>query len=218
LLVGVLGAILSPIGLVLLAVGALAAAWLTNFGDIQGKTAAVVGAVMGIAEAIGNVVGRILSVFTTVWVLIVTVAERALREVAGFFGFLLEPIQAVGQWIGEHVLAPLLELLRFIGTIIAQTGIGGALGGLNVNDMIRQGESAIAGLSQGVAAGGPGAANSVVVNINNPSVPDQTVAERFAAEVKAQVISALVQSEKESQAPPSQFLPGALGSAGFTPG
>lgn len=38
---GVLGFLLSPLGLVAIAVGALAAAWVTNFGGIQEKTAAL---------------------------------------------------------------------------------------------------------------------------------------------------------------------------------
>lgn len=231
LLAASVAAISLPVLLVAGAIALLAAAWIANLGGIRETTASVVAfigdqigkiaafweqngptitaAAVGALNNIFIFAGRILSFFTTVWVLIVTIAERALREVGAFFNtFLLPPIQAVGQWIGQFILQPLLELLRFIGTLVEQSGLGGALGGLNINDMIRQGEAAIAGLSQGISAGGPGTANSVVVNINNPTVPDQTTAERFAQQVREEVERTLIASEAASSAPAPLLLPG----------
>lgn len=238
LLAGALAAISLPVLLIAAAVAVLAAAWVTNFGDIQGKTEAVMGVIaekfqsvkdlwdnnsagiisafQNIATAVATIFGRINSIITTAFVFMLTLADRVLREVGQFFTDHLQgPIQAVGQWIGDNILGPLVELLRFLQQIIATTGLGGALGGLDLNDAIRSGEIALQNLSGGIAAGGPGTANNIVVNLNNPSVPDQTAAERLAAEVKQQVLDAMVAAESASappagpnNAPVVPFVPG----------
>jgi len=223
LMVGAIGALLSPIGLVLLAVAALATAWITNFGDIQGKTAAVVdfikthwldmiSAIPVIGPAIAGVithfdsitaaVGRLWSVFLTVFTFIATVAERVFRQ--------------VGQWISENfTIQPLVDFLRFLGGIAERIGAlatqgtwTDAFGGKDLNDLIRKGELALQGTSAGIAAGGPGTANNVIVNINNPALLDETMGERFAEQVQNAVINAMIEAESQSVVPPSPALPG----------
>lgn len=225
-----LGALLSPVGLVVLAVTALGAAWATNFGDIQGKTQAFVDfikghwrdlitlipglgpTILGIVDnfdAIKAGVGRAASAIATNFIFLVTTGERALRELGAFFDkYLLPPIQAVGQWIAEHILTPLIALLKFLQTLIANTGLGAALGGLDIEGAIRSAETAVASTSKGIAAGGPGTANNVVVNINNPTVADMTVGEQFATQVQNALIDALIGSEKTVQLPAPSLVPG----------
>lgn len=230
ILLTALGALLTPIGLLVTAVAFLATAWALNLGDIQGKTKAVVDfittnwrtlislipglgpALIGIVDNFDTIkagVGRFLSVIANNFVFLVTFAERALREVGAFFNkYLLPPIQAVGSWITEHILTPLIGLLKFLQTLIANTGLGAALGGLDIEGAIRGAELATASASQGIAAGGPGTANNVVVNINNPAVPDMTVGEQFAQQVQNALIDALIGSERTVQLPAPSLVPG----------
>lgn len=230
LLAGALASLSLPVLGAAAAIAVLAAVWITNLGDIQGKTAATIQFIQdnwqklaisipilgpaliliaGHFDEIKAAVGRVLSFFATSFLLMLSIADRVTREVGAFFtDHLLGPIQSVGQWIGEHILSPLVELLKFLQKIIAGTGLGAALGGFDIGEAIRGGELAIQKLSGGIAAGGPGTANSIVVNLNNPAVPDQTVAERLAAEVTKQVVDALVAAERAAIVPPLQGQPG----------
>jgi hypothetical protein len=95
-------------------------------------------------------------------------------------------------------------MLKFIQNVMVATGVGG----VDIGGAIRSGELALQHLSGGIAAGGPGTANNVVVTINNPVIPDNTVAETLAAQVRDQIINAMVNSEAASSPPPERGLPG----------
>lgn len=239
LLAGALSAISLPVLAVAAVVAVLAAAWISNFGDIQGKTFAVVDAVgqafqavrkvwdensgaiinawNGLMTPIMTVAGRIQSVMVTAFIFVLTLADRVLREVGQFFTDHLQgPIQAVGKWIGDNILGGLVELLKFLQQLLANTGLGGALNGLDINGAIRQGELALQNLSGNIAAGGPGGgtANSIVVNLNNPQVPDQTAAEQLAQKVTQIVSQAFIAAEAASSAPANIPLPGTVPGGG----
>lgn len=229
-LITAIGALLTPIGLAVVAVALLAAAWATNFGDIQGKTAAVVAFIQnGIAFLTGTVfpalapavqtafaifdtiktfMGTWISFIAQIVILLVSIWDRALREIGAFFDtFLKPPLLAVAGWINDFIIQPLLALLRTIGTIASGLGITN-IGGFDVGAAITSAEQAVAGISRGVVAGGPGTANQILVNINNPTIPDQTVGDRFAQQVQDALISVLVGSEKATTPLPQPGLPG----------
>lgn len=230
-LLTLLGALTAPLTALVLGVAFLAGAWVTNMGDIQGKTATVVGFVSDlfnrfvtdvvpaiapaltkafeVFSAVRTTVGALLSFMGQLVLAMVTVWELALRRIGAFFEtYLLPPIQAIGTWILDHILAPLAEFIRAIDKALAGTGINAAIGGFDVAGALRAAEAAVAGVSAGAAAGGPGAANSVVVNINNPAVLDETVGERFARQVQEAVMNALIDAEAQSLPPPIPMLPG----------
>jgi hypothetical protein len=251
---GILSGLLTPVGLVATAIGILAAAWITNAGDIQGKVlpvlkkiqtafefikalleplgpiigqafetigpilkqvADVVGPVLGKAFEIAvehlkllmGLLGRFVSFNVTIWGLVASIVERVAREIGAFFEQHIRPkLEAFGQWINDNVLQPLLGFLRIMAGLFETLGLPG-LG--DIGGAIRGAELALQQQAAGIRAGGPGAAtNNVEVTINNPSVPDQTAAEAFAAQVQNAVLNAMIAAERQSEAPPILGVPG----------
>lgn len=251
-----LGALLSPVGLVAVAVAGLAALWIADVGGIQEKVLPVLDRIgqglqtarvlweqsaPGLGDAIGSALGRaktlweqhaptfknilegfvtvnstvirrMISLWATFWIVVFSVADRVVREIAGLFEkWILPVVQSVGQWLADHIGRPLLGLLKFLGDLAAATGLTERLSGINVDQLIRQGQLTLEGMASGLRAGGPGAAsNSVNVTINNPVVPDRTASEQLAHDVFKMVADAMVEAESRSEAPPRDFLPGSL--------
>lgn len=230
-LLTVLGFFLTPFGAIIAILALLTAAWLTNFGDIQGKTAAVVDFIKGTAlPAIGGFFDQLgtkanqfatfldpvttafksfLSFMGQIEILLVTLWDRMMREFKALWeGILLPTLQTIGTWIADNIGGALLGLIQFIAGIASSLGLT-SVGGVDIPGLLAGAESAVANLSKGVAAGGPGQANDIVVNINNPSIPNQTVGDRFAQQVQDAIITVLVGSEART-VPLPQPAPGAL--------
>jgi hypothetical protein len=143
----------------------------------------------------------------TIWGLVASIVERVAREIGAFFEQHIRPkLEAFGQWINDNVLQPLLGFLRIMAGLFETLGLPG-LG--DIGGAIRGAELALQQQAAGIRAGGPGAAtNNVEVTINNPSVPDQTAAEAFAAQVQNAVLNAMIAAERQSEAPPILGVPG----------
>jgi len=94
----VLAALLSPIGLVVIAVAGLAAAWAADFGGIREKTAEVWGAIQPMFEGIGGwLQARIPGALTQmqgVWAGVWERAQVAVAALVAFFSPAMERLQA----------------------------------------------------------------------------------------------------------------------------
>jgi len=98
---GGLGAILTlltgPIGLIILAVGLLAAAWATNFGGIQEKVQAVI-------EVIAPLFDRVLGILQRLGVLLIEILTPA-------FTLFIETVEPIIQSLWDNVFEPTLGLI-----------------------------------------------------------------------------------------------------------
>lgn len=223
-LVAILGALISPIGLVVLGLAALAAIFATDFlgirTEVMGFFTQLMGALgavkeawesdaggvrstlNGINDAIGELFARAKSLFETGFGLIVVIGDRIGREFRAVWeATILPALQAVSGWIGEHVIKPFLDLVKFFQGILTALFPGGAPGGVDLGSVITQGENALLDLQTNIAAGGPGGVgtrtfNAPLVQINNPVVTDQASVDELISRVGSWVTTALVESEK----------------------
>lgn len=111
----ILGSITSPLGLIMTIVGGLGAAWKTNFGDIQGKTAEVWAIISPILENLRLTIGGI--------------AEIVSGRLKGAFGDMEAPLGKFGEWLDkiwtafrEHVMPAFTD-----ASAIVQEKMGPAL-------------------------------------------------------------------------------------------
>ncbi len=100
-LAGVVGTLTGPIGWVILAIGLLAAAWITNFGGIRDITEDVFETVVPIFEKLMNLLGRIAGI-------LIDVFGPAFEEIFGFVSDVLflaweTVFKPVFEWIMEYV-------------------------------------------------------------------------------------------------------------------
>ncbi len=102
-LVGILGGpLVVTIGAIAIAVGVLTAAWLGNWGDIQGKTAAVVSWVQGIPGMLSGVWSGLQSG----WQNIATAAGNAWKTITSVVGGAISAVTStVGSWISSFTSA-----------------------------------------------------------------------------------------------------------------
>ncbi len=105
-----LGFLLSPIGLVVVGVAALAAAWASNFGGIQEKTAAVWAAIQPTLTAIGNAINLVVSYLT---------ATFETGDDRSAFGY----IKKLPEWLRAPTLA-LGGFVAFVSFSLAQIQAG----------------------------------------------------------------------------------------------
>jgi TP901 family phage tail tape measure protein len=121
-------ALLGPIGLIIAAVALLGIAWATNFGDIQGKTAAAIG---WITENLGTILVALapltlgLSLFGAAWVNnwggIREKTQAAIDLIGGALSALPGLVQAA--WIGvQPTLAALGDLFGALGNLAGALG------------------------------------------------------------------------------------------------
>ena len=118
--------VLSPIGLVVLAIAALAAAWVTDFGGIREITAAVFGFIQNIVQAVIGFISPFiqteLGVITSWWDenfgLIQAATQNVMTFISNIIQFVLGQIAAFWQAHGEQVMTILQAAWAIITTII----------------------------------------------------------------------------------------------------
>jgi hypothetical protein len=230
LVVGVLGALLSPIGLVALAVAGLAAAWITNAGDIQGK---VLAAFDRIGEAIGRIRqrwetdGPVIQSETDKLVTAFQRFDKALtNRVVGDFKqvwetSILPALKEMQPWIEEHVMKPWRDFLALVGQ--AQAAVLAFYQLIGIKPIDLGGVSAAGALGAGAAAltlpapgsgggsGGLGGAefNAPIVQITGTvNVRSDEDIRAIAAQAADAVLDALITSARMVEPRPPRFLPG----------
>ena len=122
-----LGALLAPIGLVVLAVGALAAAWTTNFGNIQGIVASAVTTIQGIfsqlqtfiTENSAAIMGPINAAWTGIQTLVTGVVNGVWTLVSAIFGQLETFLAAHGDQIKSFIITAWTAIGAIVNTTIA---------------------------------------------------------------------------------------------------
>lgn len=134
-----LGFLLSPLGLIVLAVAGLAAAWASNFGGIREITASVFEAIKGIIDRVlGFVVPfiqatldtitafwqahgeQVVSILRSIWTIITTIVDTAIRAVLDIIKLVMQII--TGDWEGawETVQSIVARVWRMIQTIVGE--------------------------------------------------------------------------------------------------
>jgi hypothetical protein len=226
-LVAVLGVLLSPLGLIVVALAAMSAAWITNAGDIQGKVLPAWDALIEKAPLLleamsrspfqqqlnrwGQDIERFLGLVIAFWDLLIAVFQKGGQTLGNIFAPLGPIFAQFGEWLNKSVWQPILDFFSWLGGIIDQAGIRNQF-----LDMARSGEMALSGqaaairnggaLDQTVGGGAP--SNNITVAINNPVVPDQTIAEQFAQQVQDVLVKVLIESERQADVPAAPGLPG----------
>lgn len=174
LLVPLLAVIASPLFLLIALVGALGVAWVTNFQDIQGKTAQVVATLQGLFLSLKEVVlGTIVSIIQQ-FARLFQMLGSALPGDAGLF-FQEQARNLTGLSAGLTPTSP--------------AGVGSTASG---QAMLESGATF----------------NAPIVSFGSVVVDTAERAKELASQVSQMVMTALIESEKQSAAPVGQPLPG----------
>jgi len=176
-----LGFILSPIGLVVVGVALLAAAWASNFGGIQEQTAAAWAAIQPTLTAIGDAINLVVSYLT---------ATFETGDDRSAFGYIRK--------LPEFLQAPTLALGAFV--VFAQTSLAGLGATLTAffAPAIERVQSAFVGLPESLAPLLPalqemGAAFGGLVQAVQPLIMVLGVALAVAADFGVNLLAAAIE-------------------------
>lgn len=187
------GLLITPIGAAIVIVGLLAAAWTTNFMNIQGVTERVVHAIQAafsslksvIFQILADIAGRLSEAFAAVGNTLPVTLGQPLKEQAANLAALQQQWQAMATLAGNEAIAtgPLTAAVAPAGGALTTSG----------QPMIESGATF----------------NAPVVHIAEAKVDTAERVVEFAQQVSQAVLTAIVEAEKQSQAPVGQPLPGA---------
>lgn len=138
MLAGLLGALLSPVALIGIAIAALAAAWVGNFGDIQGKTQSAINAIMPYLDMVRAWVAERLPValayLQSIWASSIETMQSVWAALVAFFTPTIERIKtAFGEMINEFAgMGPQMvalwtavqPILKALATLIGVAVVG----------------------------------------------------------------------------------------------
>ena len=121
---GAIAFLISPIGLIVVAIGVLTAAWVGNWGDIQGKTAAVVswlqgvpGMLSGAWTAIQNGWKQLFTAASATWTGIQTTISTFIANAQRTIQTFLTTVQAAWTAGWNAITAFITSAMQIIGTI-----------------------------------------------------------------------------------------------------
>jgi len=121
-----LGALLSPVGLVVVAVAGLAAAWVADFGDIRSTTETVMKAVQGVITSVMSAVQSFVTtaiaatsqVWTATWMVIKATTDSVLASIRSIVQSVLGAVQSFIASHGAEIKATLIGAWQTISQII----------------------------------------------------------------------------------------------------
>lgn len=204
-LAGLLGVLLGPIGLIIAAIGLLAVAWVNNWGDIQGKTAAVV-------DFFNSNVLPFLRAFVD---LHLARLQLAIANLATFWSTQFLPaLQATGAFFNQYILPPFAKLDEIIRgaqeslrTLLAP--LTGPLGDTIRNLFGNVGANAAPNLQASTAALEAEAARTreqagitTVTNINSPLTGPVTLTSDVNADRFIDQMASVIESAENRVVPP----------------
>lgn len=121
-----LGALLSPVGAVILIVAALAAAWVTDFGNIRSTTETVMQAVQGIVTSVMSAVQAFIAsamaatsgIWSDTWNTIKSTTDSVLASIKSIVTSVLSAVQSFIAAHGADIRATLIGAWQTISQII----------------------------------------------------------------------------------------------------